>query len=219
MTTCALVGATYFNEQDFLARYNSGLFDCVIAVDAGFAALEACNVVPDMAVGDFDSLGYVPRCKRVSRYPVHKDMSDMEIGFTKALNFKYDEVYVYGGIGGRLDHTIANMQLFASYSERGLFITGIADTFALRVLTGPDAFVLPDGLDRGTVSVFSASDRCEGVIERGLEYSLDDEPLTNRTSLGLSNELIGEEASIAVESGTLYIFYPLATSDASVADV
>ena len=219
MTTCALVGATYFNEQDFLMRYNRGDFDCVVAVDAGFAALEAAGVVPDMAVGDFDSLGYVPRCKRVSRHPAHKDMSDMEIGFTKALNFKHDEVYVYGGIGGRLDHTIANLQLFAQYSERGLYVTGIADTFAIRALTGPDAFVLPDDVSRGTVSVFSASDRCEGVIERGLEYSLDDEPLTNRTSLGLSNELTGQEASVAVESGTLYIFYPLSSSAEAPADV
>ena len=89
-------------------------------------------------------------------------------------------------------------------------ITAIADAFAIRLITGPDAFTIPEGIDRGTVSVFAANARAEGVIERGLEYSLDDEPLTNRTSLGLSNELIGQEASIAVESGTLYVFYPLA---------
>lgn len=219
MTTCALVGATYFNEQDFLNRYHSGRFDCVVAVDGGFAALEKAGIKPDMAVGDFDSLGYVPRAKRVSRYPEHKDMSDMEIGFTKAFNFKHDTVYMYGGIGGRLDHTLANLQLIASYSERGLYVTAIADTFAIRAVTGPDAFTLPCDLDLGTVSVFAANDRCEGVIERGLEYSLDDEPLTNRTSLGLSNELCGNEATIAVESGTLYVFYPLSNSASPSTDV
>ena len=61
----------------------------------------------------------------------------------------------------------------------------------------------------GTVSVFAANDVAKGVIERGLEYSLDDEALTNRTSRGLSNELTGEQATIAVEEGTLYVFYPL----------
>ena len=40
MTTCALVGATYFNEQDFMARYNEGFFDFIIAVDGGFAPLD-----------------------------------------------------------------------------------------------------------------------------------------------------------------------------------
>ena len=37
----------------------------------------------------------------------------------------------------------------------------------------------------------------------------DDEALTNRTSRGRSNELTGEQATIAVEEGTLYVFYPL----------
>ncbi len=209
MATCALVGATYFNESDFMARYQAGEFDFVIAVDGGFAPLEACGVAPDMAVGDFDSLGYVPRAKRVSRHPVHKDQSDMELAMEKALNYSHDTLFVYGGIGGRLDHTLANLQLFSRFSERGAFVTAIADRFAIRMVTGPDAFTIPDGIDAGCVSVFSANDRCEGVIERGMEYSLDDEPLTNRTSRGLSNELIGQEATVAVESGTLYVFYPL----------
>ena len=73
MTTCALVGATYFNEKDFIARYNEGFFDFIIAVDGGFVPLDRLGVAPDMAIGDFDSLGYVPRAKRVSRHPVNKD--------------------------------------------------------------------------------------------------------------------------------------------------
>ena len=82
-------------------------------------------------------------------------------------------------------------------------------TYAVRLLTGPDVFELP-ALGGGTVSVFSANDMARGVIERGMEYSIDDEPLSNRTSRGLSNELTGEEATVAVEEGTLYVFYPLA---------
>lgn len=208
MAACALVGATDFNAEDFLARRESGEIEYVIAVDGGFAHLEGVGVVPDMAVGDFDSLGYVPKCKRVSRYPVHKDQSDMELGIEKALAWRYDELLVYGGLGGRLDHTVANLQLFARFSEQGAYITAIADSYAVRLLTGPDVFELPL-LESGTVSVFAANDRAEGVIERGMAYSLDDEPLSNRTSRGLSNELTGEPATVAVESGTLYVFYPL----------
>ena len=85
MTTCALVGASDFNGEDFASRYAAGMFDYVIGVDAGFAHLEGVGVVPDMAVGDFDSLGYVPKCKRVSRHPVKKDKSDMELALEKAV--------------------------------------------------------------------------------------------------------------------------------------
>ncbi len=208
MGTCALVGAADFNAGDFLARHEAGAFDFVIAVDAGFAHLEAAGVAPDMAVGDFDSLGYVPNCRRVSRYPVKKDKSDMELAMGKAVSWGHDELLVYGALGGRLDHTLANLQLFARFSEQGAYVTAVADAYAVRLLTGPDAFELPTR-GPGSVSVFSANDEARGVIERGLAYSLDDEPLSNRTSRGLSNELAGEEATVAVEEGTLYVFYPL----------
>ncbi|MCB7037316.1 thiamine diphosphokinase [Eggerthella sinensis] len=207
MTTCALVGAVEFNAADFQARQAAGEFDFVIAVDAGFAHLEAIGVAPDMAVGDFDSLGYVPKARRVSRHPVKKDKSDMELAMEKAVAWDHDELVIYGALGARLDHTLANLQLFARFSERDVYVTAIGDTYAVRLLTGPDVFELP--VTQGTVSVFSANDTARGVIERGMAYSLDDEPLSNRTSRGLSNELTGEEATVAVEQGTLYVFYPL----------
>ena len=208
MATCALVGAVDFNAEDFEARRAAGAFDYIIAVDAGFAYLDELGIAPDMAVGDFDSLGYVPKCKRVSRHPVKKDKSDMELAMEKAMDWGHDDLVIYGALGGRLDHTIANLQLFAKFSERDVCVTAIADTYAVRLLTGPDVFELPP-LGAGTVSVFSANDTAQGVIERGMAYSLDDEPLSNRTSRGLSNELVDEEATVAVESGTLYVFYPL----------
>lgn len=207
MATCALVGAVDFNANDFKARQAAGEFDFIIAVDAGFAHLEAIGVAPDMAVGDFDSLGYVPKARRVSRHPVKKDKSDMELAIEKAVAWDHDELLIYGALGARLDHTIANLQLFARFSERDVYVTAIGDTYAVRLLTGPDVFELP--VTEGTVSVFSANDTARGVIERGMAYSLDDEPLSNRTSRGLSNELTGEEATVAVEEGTLYVFYPL----------
>lgn len=209
MGTCALVGAVDFNGEDFAARYAAGDFDFVIAVDAGFSHLEKIGVAPDMAVGDFDSLGYVPQCRRVSRHPVKKDKSDMELAMEKALEWSHDNLVVYGALSGRLDHTVANLQLFARYSERGATVLGIGDAFAVRFVTGPDAFALPAGLNEGTVSVFSANDVSTGVIESGMEYSINDEPLTNRTTRGLSNELVGKGAVVAVEKGTLMVFYPL----------
>ena len=209
MGTCALVGAVDFNAEDFSARQAAGEFDFVIAVDAGFTHLEALGVLPDMAVGDFDSLGSVPQCRRVSRHPVKKDKSDMELAMEKALFWDNDNLIVYGALSGRLDHTVANLQLFARYSEQGATVTGVGDAFAVRFVTGPDAFLLPEGLGAGTVSVFSASDVARGVIESGLEYPVNDETLTNRTTRGLSNELMGERATVAVEEGTLMVFYPL----------
>ena len=79
----------------------------------------------------------------------------------------------------------------------------------VRVLVGPGELDLPL-LDKGTVSVFSAVDESHGVSEQGMEYPLRDAVLTNRTVLGLSNELIGQPASVSVKDGTLYVFHPVA---------
>lgn len=208
MKTCALVGSSQFNAAHFQELDAAGVFDYVIAVDGGFASLEAIGRKPDMALGDFDSLGYVPKGLRVAQFSSHKDKSDMELALDRARSMHYGEVYVYGGLGRRLDHTLANLQLFALFSEKGLFVTAVDEDTSVVFITGPDTFEMP-AVEAGTVSVFSMNDRAEGVFERGLAYELDDAVLTNRTSLGLSNELIGEAVMIGVEKGTIAIFLPL----------
>lgn len=208
MAICALVGATDFNGNDFLKRYKSGEIAYTVAVDAGLTHLKHIGVVADMAVGDFDSLGYVPKGKNVFCYPTQKDKSDMELAVEHAVGRGFDTLLFYGALGGRLDHTLANLQLCARYSEENIDITGIGDSYAVKLLTGPDMISLPV-LKSGTVSVFAANDVVRGVVERGMAYSFDDEILSNRTSRGLSNELTGKEATVAVQSGTLYVFYPL----------
>lgn len=209
MKTCACVGASEFNAKHFSALYAASSFDAVFAVDGGFAHLEKISVKPDMALGDFDSLGYVPQVCPVIKYPVIKDKSDMELAFDEARERGYDTFFVYGALAGRLDHAVANLELFARFSEKGAKIIGIGDDFALRFLTGPDTFTLQSNLGQGTVSVFSASDISRGVSIDGLAYKLHNAELTNRTTLGLSNELIGKTAQISVEAGTLMVFYPL----------
>ncbi len=208
MSACALVAASDFNASHFLRRYHEHAFACVVAVDAGFAHLHAVNVQPDVALGDFDSLGFEPAAALVKSYPSHKDKSDLELAFDFVREEAFDSVEVYGALGGRLDHTLANLQIFARFAEDGLRVVAIDATSALRVLVGPSSFELPY-TEKGVVSVFSANDVASGVSEFGLEYPLENAQLTNRTSLGLSNELVGKPASVHVESGTLYVFYPL----------
>lgn len=209
MSTCALVAASDFNAKHFKAFFENGRFDAVYAVDGGFAHLEAVGCVPDIAIGDFDSLGYRPKCRRVIELPVEKDKSDLEAAMDRAKTRQFDEVIVYGALGGRLDHTMANLQMCARFAESGMGVTFVADDYAIRIVVGPDAYELPL-LEEGTVSVFAATNEAYGVIERGMKYSIDDETLTNRTTRGLSNELQGVEAAVAVEEGTLFVFHPLA---------
>ena len=207
MTMCALVAACDFNASDFLARREAGEFDCVVAVDAGYAHLEQVGCVPDAVLGDFDSLGYVPKGDNVEVHPVHKDKSDLELAFDYVAARGFDNAAVYGALGGRLDHALANLQICARFAEDGMRVILVGAEHTVDILVGPAALELPR-IDCGTVSVFSAVDISYGVTECGLEYPLDNATLSNRTTLGLSNELKGQPASISVEQGTLFVFYP-----------
>ena len=209
MSTFALVAASDFNAEDFERRYASGQFYKIVAIDGGYAHLESVECKPDIVLGDFDSLGYVPDFPDVEVHPSHKDESDLELAFSRLADYEVDAVYVYGAIGGRLDHTIAGLQMAARFAEAGLTVTFVTPDCMIRILAGPGGYDLP-AIERGTVSVFSATDASHGVTEAGMEYSLDHATLTNRTSLGLSNELIGKPVTISVERGTLYVFHPLA---------
>ena len=76
----------------------------------------AVDCAPDLAMGDFDSLGYVPEGMSVKAFSPEKDASDMELALEEALARGADAVEVYGALGGRLDHTVANLQLLASFA-------------------------------------------------------------------------------------------------------
>lgn len=208
MDTCVLVGASDFNASYFKELDENGMFDYVMAVDGGYAHLEAIGRKPDMAIGDFDSLGYVPRGLRVVRKSPHKDESDMELALIRAKAQRFDTVYVFGALGRRVDHTLANLQLFAKFAEQGMDINVFDDYAQLSFLVGPDLLSIP-ACESGTLSIFAMNDECHGVFERGLEWELDDFTLSNRTSLGLSNEFKGEASIVGVEEGTLAVFLPL----------
>lgn len=207
MKACALVGASEFNAEHFQAMDAQNAFNYVIAVDAGLKHLESIGRTPDMALGDFDSLGYVPEGMRVARFSANKSKSDMDLALERARNMRYDEIFIYGALGGRLDHALANLHLFAKYSEKGAIVNAIGVNEAATYVTGPDTYEMP-AQESGTISVFSMSDEATGVFERGLAYELDDATLTNRSSLGLSNEFIGEPVLIGVESGTIVVIVP-----------
>ena len=140
-------------------------------------------------------------------HPVHKDKSDLELALDYAVERGFKCVVIYGALGGRLDHSVANLQMCARFAELGMQVKFVDVDCAVSVLVGPGRLDLP--ATWGNVSVFSAVDAAHGVTEVGMEYPLDNATLTNRTTLGLSNELRGLPASVHIEEGTLLVFHPI----------
>ena len=135
-------------------------------------------------------------------------LSALKVGWAAGCR----EFHVYGGLGGRIDHTISGihlMTLLAGHGASGylygdgLIVTAITDG----KLSFPAHPVPEDGR---MVSAFSHSDVSVGVNEPGLKYELKDSTLTNTMVQGVSNEFRdGIDAAISVEHGTLIVAFPI----------
>ena len=200
---CYIVGA----GENYGIDFSPCADDFVIAADAGFQVLEQHGINMDLVIGDFDSLSFVPKHPEVIPLKKEKDDTDMRAAVLEGLKAGYETFHIYGGTGGRIEHTIANLQLLAELSSDGKRGFLFGRDYIITALTN-GTLVLPDHIS-GYVSVFAHSDRAEGVWLKGLKYELQDAVLTNSYPLGVSNELIGKEASISVKNGTLLIVFPM----------
>ncbi len=198
---CNIVGAGNFSEKQIILNEN----DIIIAADGGLSSLDKIGVIPDFIIGDFDSLSYKPDCDNVKILPCEKDITDTAAAIEEGINRGYKNFRIYGGTGGREDHTIANIQNLVKLTKMG-FRGEIVDKN--KVITAiKDGIIEFDESYIGFISVFSHSDKSEGVSLTGLKYSLDNAALKNSEPLGVSNEFTEKRACIEVKNGILLIIY------------
>lgn len=175
--------------------------DYVIAADRGYDSLMAYGVTPDLVVGDFDSLGRTPSHPNVIQLPAEKDDTDMVYALRKGLELGYRRFVLLGGVGGRLEHTLANLQALAwltTQGARGVLAGEGTVATALR----NETMTFPAGLT-GFWSAFCLSGQAEGVTLRNLKFELTGHTLSADFPLGVSNEFTGEAAEVSVARGTL----------------
>ena len=199
---CYVVGAGENYGLDFTPRSD----DYVIAADAGFQVLEQNGIKIDMVIGDFDTLHRVPTHPNVIVLNKEKDTTDMLSAVREGIRMGYEVFHIYCGTGGRVEHTIANMQLLTELSQNGKHGFLIGKDYIITAITNETLHFPKEA--SGFISVFSHSDKAEGVFLKGLKYELKNAVLSNTYPLGVSNEFIGEDSSITVENGTLVVVFP-----------
>lgn len=181
--------------------------DYVIAADGGYRHVLRFQLVPDLIIGDMDSIDTIPDDIEICRLPSEKDDTDTLAAIKTGLKRGYKRFYIYGGIGGRLDHTLANLQSLVYLSKhhaRGFLFD--EKTVTTAITDGEMEF---DEKHRGIVSVFSMDGTALGVNETGLKYTLRHSVIHSDFPIGVSNEFTGEKSVISVESGTLIIIHDL----------
>lgn len=200
MEICHIVGAM---EPGCAIVPETG--DLLIAADAGHAILAAQGLAPDWTVGDFDSLPEIPTGPKVLRYPVMKDETDMLLAVKLGLEQGYRSFCLYGGLGGRTDHTIANIQTLAYLAEHGAagYLLGPEESITL-IRPGRLHF---HGYFPGTLSLFAYGGEARGVTLSGFRYPLNKATLSTDFPLGVSNEFANAAASVQFDMGRLLVIW------------
>ncbi len=197
MKLCCIVGAgpseLYIEDGAF-----------IIAADAGIKKLKEAGASPDLIIGDFDSLGERPEGENVKIFPIEKDDTDTLLCLKEAISRGFDTVIISGGMGGELDHTVANLQSLLYADEEGIkaFLTDGKTTATVvsdRISFGENM--------SGRCSVFAFGGDASGVNISGLKYEACDITLSPSFPLGVSNSFVGKKAEISVKSGRLLVIY------------
>ena len=177
--------------------------DYVIACDRGWQYAREMQLTPDLIIGDFDSSPRPDTGIPILEFPSHKDDTDTMLAAREALKRGYRNIAICCAFGARLDHTMANFQTAAFLVANGAKVS----------LTGKDndAYVFSQSSIRllkkagYSLSLFSLSDRCEGVCISGTEYECENIVLTNGFPLGVSNAWASDEACISAGDGILMV--------------
>lgn len=201
-------------DKDLLPKELKGY---IIAADGGFLFLQKNNIIPDLLIGDFDSMELNEQDKafkqiRIKRYSSEKDDTDMMLAIKEGLDCGCEKFYIYGGLGGRLDHTIANIQALKYIALQGAegYLIGLNETITV---IHNNSLTIPVKWQKGKyISVFCQSDAARGVSLTNLKYEASDITLTGDFPLGTSNEFTGADANISVKDGTVLAIWQTNTN-------
>lgn len=183
--------------------------DIIIAADGGGLYLHEAGIVPDVLIGDFDSipaevLDFFRSQKKVAicSFSREKDFTDMELAVETAVNRGADEICILSATGTRQDHSIGNILLLYSLYKRN--VHGWLEDADNRIYLTQGRLEL-NRLDGWKVSLIPLSPKVSGVTTEGLQYPLKDDTLELGSCRGVSNEFVSDTAVVTIEKGLLLV--------------
>lgn len=204
---CSIISGGNFSPLDDIKKSNF-----IIACDKGYEYALKSKITPDLIVGDFDSCNILPKIdlnhnnilnnSKIVKLNKEKDETDTMFAVRYAIEHDFNEIFFYCFLGGRFDHTIANIQA-ASYAMKKINYCKVFDEENEIHFIRDRKIIIPKRKNC-SLSLFSLSDCCRGVSINNVKYPLYDATLNNCFPIGVSNEWIND-AEIIVSSGILMI--------------
>lgn len=188
-------------------------FDRVIAADSGLNWAYRLGILPDQMLGDFDSAEpevveyYREKKIPVQVYPTRKDYTDSELALWAALDLACpgDEIWMLGGIGNRMDHTLGNVFLLYEPLKKGVTACLMDGLNEIRLIQGPGKLRLERREQQQYLSILPFMGSAKGIDLEGVAYPLRNYTLEIGRCIGISNEIVDAEAVVRIENGYLFI--------------
>ena len=199
---CVIIGGGDCSAE--ILKKNISADDFIICADSGFDIATESGFAPDLLIGDFDSIKAIPDNVNKITLPVEKDVTDTVAAFNEGVERGFNSFILFGGTGGRFEHTFANISLMANASKSGITFEIIDNKHIFRSITNSSIKIKHK--ENQQVSVFAFGDRAFGVTLKGFHYPLWDYTLDPfNGALGTSNHIVEDYGEISVSNGTLII--------------
>jgi len=184
--------------------------DLIIAADGGLRHIYGLGLKPNIVVGDLDSapneLQQLARTQgaEIIPHPERKDATDLELALCLARDRGASAAVVFGSLGGRLDHALANVLLLSSTTVSGMAVHMLEAGYELFVTPGEVEIV---GQPGDLVTLLALTETAREINTSGLEYPLVGGILYRGSSQGVSNVMVEDRAHVRVGDGCVLIIH------------
>lgn len=188
----------FLNGEKYLGKPENA--DYTIACDGGYKYCQENGIKPDLVLGDFDSLGFVPN--KSETYSCVKDFTDGEGAVEKISSFA-TEVVFYNFGGGREDHFYGNLSLLIKAENLNIKAKGVTNNCEIYFVK--DTIKL-NGVKNKTITIAPFGHSAHILSGRGLAYSVDDTIFLEDRTLGISNVATEDCVELTLKSGKIFVF-------------
>lgn len=204
MKKCIII-TSFLSSRIKENNFSIGKNDLIICADGGYDFALSEDILPDLVIGDFDSSNYntaISENTEIIRANPEKDDTDTFLCLKYGIGKGFEDFLIIGGLGGRLDHTFANLQTM-SYAINHKKSIGILDGNNMAFMIGVGKIEI-ERMEGYKISLFSFTNQCKVTIE-GVKYPLNNYLMKNNFPIGTSNEFLSPRASITNLEGKLLI--------------
>ena len=198
MKKCLIISGGDFEKIELNDKY-----DFFIACDKGYVYAKKLNIKPNIIVGDFDSAKKPKNVENVIKVSKIKDDTDTSLAVKYALKNGYKDIDIICALGGRIDHTLANISLMKYVVEHKGVVKIISNSATLMAFTKGKIRINKD--NNKYLSIFSLSDKSKIDYIKGTKYDVKNIILKSSFPLGVSNEFKNKLAEIKISKGVVLI--------------